>query len=321
MRTPAVSGSLRAASGPGAGNQDRDGAAIRETILSTDFIESDWPKSGKVREVYDLGENLLIVATDRVSAFDVVLPQGVPGKGRVLTRLSEFWFRETAHIVPNHMISTDPADFPKRFRVHSEKLAGRSMLVEKTEPLPVECVVRGYISGSGWEEYVKTGSVCGIELPPSLLESQKLPEPIFTPATKAERGSHDENVSFEKVEETVGGELARRVREKSVALYRAAASLAEKKGVIIADTKFEFGIAGDGGLLLIDEALTPDSSRFWPADGYRPGRAQRSFDKQFVRDYLMSSGWDRRPPPPDLPPDIVERTREKYLEILNIFCG
>ena len=307
--------------GRGTGNRNRDGAAIRETILSTDFIESDRPKSGKVREIYDLGKTLLIVATDRVSAFDVILPQGVPGKGYVLTRLSEFWFRETADIVPNHMISTDPADFPKRFRAHSEKLAGRSMLVEKTEPLPVECVVRGYLSGSGWEEYANAGSVCGIELPGGLVESQKLPEPIFTPATKAERGSHDENVSFGTVEETIGGELARKVREKSLALYMAAAWVAEKKGVIIADTKFEFGVAGDGGLVLIDEALTPDSSRFWPAGSYSPGGAQRSFDKQFVRDYLRSSGWDRRPPPPDLPPDIVEKTGEKYLEILRIFCG
>ena len=322
MRTPGVSGSLRVPSQRGTRNHNRDGAAIRETVLTTDFIESDRPKSGKVREIYDLGDTLLIVATDRISAFDVVLPQGVPGKGVVLTRLSEFWFRETADIVPNHMISTDPADFPKRFRAHSEKLAGRSMLVRKTEPLPVECVVRGYLSGSGWGEYLETGSVCGIELPGGLLESQKLAEPIFTPATKAERGSHDENVSFEKAAKTVGGDLARRVRETSVALYRAAVSVAEKKDVIIADTKFEFGLAKDTGeLLLIDEALTPDSSRFWPAGSYSPGRAQESFDKQFVRDYLRSSGWDRRPPPPDLPADVVEKTGEKYLEITRIFLG
>ena len=275
-----------------------------------------------MRDIYDLGESILMIATDRISAFDVILPNGIPAKGEVLNRISEFWFRKTEHIIQNHMISTDPGDFPEPFGDHAETLAGRSMLVEKTNPLPVECVVRGYISGSGWEEYKKTGSVCAIPLGEGLAESQKLPEPIFTPSTKAEQGTHDENITFDRVREMVGGELARRIRDASIEIYTAAASIAEEKGIIIADTKFEFGIRRDTEeLILIDEALTPDSSRFWPLEHYTPGGPQISFDKQFVRDYLKQTGWDRNPPAPELPPDIVNRTSEKYLEMLRLFCG
>ncbi len=275
-----------------------------------------------MRDIYDLGESILMIATDRISAFDVILPNGIPAKGEVLNRISEFWFRKTEHIIPNHMISTDPGDFPEPFGDHAETLAGRSMLVEKTDPLPVECVVRGYISGSGWEEYKKTGSVCAIPLGEGLLESQKLPEPIFTPSTKAEQGTHDENITFGMVCEMIGEELARRIRDISIEIYVAAASIAEEKGIIIADTKFEFGISRDTEeLILIDEALTPDSSRFWPLEHYTPGGPQISFDKQFVRDYLKQTGWDRNPPAPELPPDIVGKTSEKYLDMLRLFCG
>ena len=262
-----------------------------------------------------------MIATDRISAFDVILPNGIPAKGEVLNRISEFWFRKTEHIIPNHMISTDPRDFPEPFADHAETLAGRSMLAKKTDPLPVECVVRGYISGSGWEEYRKTGSVCSIPLAEGLVESQKLSEPIFTPSTKAEQGTHDENITFERVREMIGGELARRARDASIEIYTAAASIAERKGVIIADTKFEFGIDRDTEeLILIDEALTPDSSRFWPRRHYAPGGPQISFDKQFVRDYLKQTGWNRNPPAPELPPEIVRKTSEKYLEMLRLFC-
>ena len=291
-------------------------------MLSTDFIGFAEPTKGKVRDIYDLGERILMVATDRISAFDVILPNGIPAKGEVLNRISEFWFRKTEHIIPNHMISTDPEDFPDPFGDHAEALSGRSMLVKKTDPLSVECVVRGYISGSGWEEYKKTGSVCGIPLGEGLLESQKLPEPVFTPSTKAEQGTHDENITFAEVRDMIGGELASGVRDASIEIYTAAAAIAEEKGVIIADTKFEFGIDRDTGeLILIDEALTPDSSRFWPREDYAPGGPQTSFDKQFVRDYLKHTGWDRNPPAPELPPDIVRKTSEKYLEMLRLFCG
>ncbi|MXW22448.1 MAG: phosphoribosylaminoimidazolesuccinocarboxamide synthase [Candidatus Dadabacteria bacterium] len=295
---------------------------MHQTILSTDFIGFAEPTRGKVRDIYDLGERILMVATDRISAFDVILPNGIPAKGEVLNRISEFWFRKTEHIIPNHMISTDPEDFPDPFGDHAEALSDRSMLVKKTDPLPVECVVRGYISGSGWEEYKKTGSVCGIPLGEGLLESQKLPEPVFTPSTKAEQGTHDENITFAEVREMIGGELASRVRDASIEIYTAAAGIAEERGIIIADTKFEFGIDRDTGeLILIDEALTPDSSRFWPRADYAPGGPQTSFDKQFVRDYLKQTGWNRNPPAPELPPDIVRKTSEKYLEMLRLFCG
>ncbi len=280
------------------------------------------PVRGKVRDIYDLGERILMIATDRISAFDVILPNGIPAKGEVLTRISEFWFGKTEHIIANHMISTDPADFPEPFAEHPEALAGRSMLAKKTDPLPVECVVRGYISGSGWEEYKKTGSVCAIPLGEGLVESQKLPEPIFTPSTKAEQGTHDENITFGKVRDMIGADLADRVRDTSIEIYAAAARIAEQKGIVIADTKFEFGIdRATEQLILIDEALTPDSSRFWPLEDYAPGGQQKSFDKQFVRDYLKQTGWDRNPPAPELPPDIVRKTSEKYLEMLRLFCG
>jgi len=275
---------------------------------------------GKVRDIYDLGDRLLIVATDRMSAFDVVMPNPIPDKGRVLTQLSKFWFDLTKDIVPNHVISTEVEDYPKDCQPYHEMLKGRSMLVMKTEVLPVECVVRGYLSGSGWEEYRKTGEVCGIGLPKGLVESSKLDEPIFTPATKAERGLHDENISFEKMEKIVGKELAQRLKTLSVAIYGKAREVAEKKGIIIADTKMEFGVKG-GKLILIDELLTPDSSRFWPKDEYQPGGPQKSFDKQFLRDYLLSIRWDKSPPAPQLPEDIVQKTREKYLEAYERLVG
>jgi phosphoribosylaminoimidazole-succinocarboxamide synthase len=264
-------------------------------------------KSGKVRELFDLGRSLLIVATDRISAFDVVLPNPIPEKGRVLTALSVFWFERTRHIIENHLLSADSPRIPAA-------LHGRSMLVRKCRPLPIECVVRGYLAGSGWKQYQQTGTVCGLRLPPGLVESSPLPEPIFTPATKAETG-HDENLSFAETCAIVGSTLAAKLRELSLALYNFAADHARQRGIIIADTKFEFGLDGRK-LLLIDEALTPDSSRFWPADSYRPGGPQPSFDKQFVRDYLESLHWEKTPPAPELPESVVRKTTEKYLEAL-----
>lgn len=273
-----------------------------------------------MRDIYDLGGELLIVATDRISAFDVVLPQGIPGKGFVLTQISKFWFDYTRDIVPNHLISTELEDFPAEFRPYGEVLEGRSMLVKKAKPLPIECIVRGYLTGSGWKEYKESGSVCGITLPKGLRESDRLPEPIFTPSTKAEIGEHDVNITFEKTAELVGAELAQEVKRLSIEIYNKALSHALEKGIIIADTKFEFGIRDDG-LILIDELLTPDSSRFWPLDDYEPGRAQKSFDKQFVRDYLESVGWNKKPPAPDLPQDIIDKTSEKYFEALRRLRG
>jgi phosphoribosylaminoimidazole-succinocarboxamide synthase len=265
---------------------------------------------GKVRDLYEVGGRLLIVATDRLSAFDVVLPTPIPDKGRVLTQLSLFWFDLLRDIIPNHVLST--ADFPPELAAYSEQLNGRSMLCKKTKPLPIECVVRGYLSGSGWKDYRASGKVCGIPLPASLRESERLPEPIFTPSTKATAG-HDENISFDEAVSRIGGELAERVRAVSLEIYKRAAAYAEPRGIILADTKFEFGLA-DNQLIWIDEALTPDSSRFWPADGYQPGRAQPSFDKQYVRDYLERIGWNKLPPGPELPPEVVEATRARYRE-------
>jgi phosphoribosylaminoimidazole-succinocarboxamide synthase len=275
---------------------------------------------GKVRDIYDLGDKLLIVATDRISAFDVVMPNPIPDKGKILTQLSRFWFDLTKGIVSNHVLSTEVEDYPKECQPFQEILRSRSMLVVKTEVLPVECVVRGYLSGSGWEEYQKTGEVCGIKLPKGLLESSKLEEPIFTPATKAEMGLHDENITFEKVEKTVGKDLARQVRSVSLAVYKKARDFAEVRGILIADTKMEFGVKA-GKLILIDELLTPDSSRFWPKDEYQSGGPQKSFDKQFLRDYLLSIRWDKNPPAPQLPEEIVEKTREKYLEAYERLVG
>ena len=289
-------------------------------ISTTEFKTLTLKGRGKVRDIYDLGDRLLIVATDRMSAFDVVMPNPIPDKGRILTQLSKFWFDLTKEIVPNHVISTEVKDYPKACEPYQEMLKGRSMLVMKTEVLPVECVVRGYLSGSGWEEYRKTGEVCGIRLPKGLLESTKLEEPIFTPATKAEMGLHDENITFERVEKIVGKDLADRLKILSLAIYKKARDVAEKKGIIIADTKMEFGVK-DKNLILIDELLTPDSSRFWPKDGYQPGGPQKSFDKQFLRDYLLSIRWDKSPPAPQLPEEIVQKTREKYLEAYERLVG
>ncbi len=292
--------------------------------LPTPILETNLPglrlwRRGKVRDVYDLGDRLLIVATDRISAFDVVLPTGIPDKGKVLTQLSLFWFGVLADVVPNHVVTSVIDEYPAALRPHRSQLEGRSMLVEKTDPLPVECVVRGYLSGSGWKDYQKTGAVCGIPLPAGLRESDRLDPALFTPSTKAEVG-HDENISFEAVEGTLGAERAREVRDVSLALYERARAHAEARGIILADTKFEFGVAG-GRLVWIDEALTPDSSRFWPKDAYQPGRGQPSFDKQFVRDYLESLAWDKRPPAPALPEDVVARTRQKYREAYARITG
>jgi len=289
-------------------------------ISTTELRTLELKGRGKVRDIYDLGDRLLIVATDRISAFDVVMLNPIPDKGKVLTQLSRFWFDLTKEIVPNHILSTEVEDYPRECQPYRELLRSRSMLVVKTEVLPVECVVRGYLSGSGWEEYRKTGEVCGIRLPKGLQESSRLEEPIFTPATKAEMGLHDENITFEKVEKTVGEDLARRVKSFSLAIYQKARDFAERRGILIADTKMEFGVK-DEKLILIDELLTPDSSRFWPKDDYRPGGPQKSFDKQFLRDYLLSIRWDKSPPAPPLPEDIVRRTREKYLEAYERLVG
>ncbi len=291
-----------------------------QVVSTTEFKTLNLKGRGKVRDIYDLGDRLLIVATDRISAFDVVMPNPIPDKGRILTQLSKFWFDVTKDIVPNHLFSTDVEDYPEPCKPYQEMLRDRSMLVIKTEVLPIECVVRGYLSGSGWEEYKKTGEVCGVPLAVGLLESSRLVKPIFTPATKAEMGLHDENISFEKVENIIGKKLAQKLSTLSVAIYQKARDIAEKRGIIIADTKMEFGLK-DEKLILIDELLTPDSSRFWPKDAYRPGGPQESFDKQFLRDYLLSIRWDKNPPAPQLPEEIVQKTREKYLEAYERLVG
>jgi phosphoribosylaminoimidazole-succinocarboxamide synthase len=272
---------------------------------------------GKVRDIYDLGDKLLIVATDRLSAFDVILPTPIPDKGRVLTQLSLFWFNLLNDVIPNHVLSS--TSFPPPFNLHLDDLLGRSMIVRKTRPLPIECVVRGYVSGSGWKDYRATGKICGITLPAGLRESDRLPEPIFTPATKASTG-HDENISFEQAAALIGKDLAEKVRAVSLEIYRRAAAYAEPRGVILADTKFEFGLLNND-LLWIDEALTPDSSRFWPAAQYNPGGPQPSFDKQFVRDYLERIRWPKTPPGPELPPEVVASTRAKYREAFRLLTG
>jgi phosphoribosylaminoimidazole-succinocarboxamide synthase len=292
-------------------------APAMKVLRETQFAGLSPSARGKVRDIYDLGDQLLIVATDRVSAFDVILPTPIPDKGRVLTQLSLFWFNLLKDVVPNHVISA--TDFPAPFDRFQEDLAGRSMLVRKTKPLPMECVVRGYVSGSGWKDYRVSGKVCGITLPAGLRESDRLPEPIFTPATKAITG-HDENIPFEQAEKMIGKDLAGRVRAISLELYRRAAAHAEPRGIIVADTKFEFGLL-NGELIWIDEALTPDSSRFWSAAQYSPGGPQASFDKQFVRDYLERMRWPKTPPGPELPPEVVDATREKYREAYRILTG
>ena len=293
---------------------------VSHPISMTEFKSLTLKGRGKVRDIYDLGNQLLIVATDRISAFDVIMPNPIPDKGKILTQLSKFWFDLTRGIVPNHLISTEVNDFPRECRPYSDILAGRSMLVEKADPLPVECVIRGYLSGSGWEEYQKGGEVCGIRLHKGLVESSRLDEPIFTPATKAEVGLHDENITFEKMEKVVGKDLAQRLRSVSLAVYKKARDFAETKGIIIADTKMEFGMK-DGNLILIDELLTPDSSRFWPKDDYRAGGSQKSFDKQFLRDYLLSIKWNKTPPAPQLPQDVIQKTQQKYREAYEKLVG
>ncbi len=289
-------------------------------VLETNLAGLAPPKRGKVRDIYDLGDTLLIVATDRISAFDVVLPNAVPEKGRVLTEISKFWFSQTAKIVRNHLISTEVKDFPHACQPHGDMLAGRSMLVRKTKPLPVECVVRGYLTGSGLKEYKASGSVCGIKLPAGLTEASRLPEPIFTPSTKADVGEHDVNIDFDTVVRLVGRDTAEKIRSYTLAVYRTACEIAESKGIIIADTKLEFGMFNNE-IILIDEVLTPDSSRFWPKSGYHVGVSQKSFDKQFVRDYLLSLSWNQKPPAPVLPDDVVRKTTEKYLEVLAMLTG
>lgn len=273
-------------------------------------------KQGKVRDIFDFGETLLIVATDRISAFDVVMNDPIPDKGRILTRISEFWFGATENIIANHMISTSVGAFPEACQSQRDTLEGRSMWVRKANPLPVECIVRGYLAGSGLKDYRQTGAICGHELPPGLQESDRLPQPIFTPSTKAEGGDHDMNISFDRMAEIIGMDLAKQVLGVSLALYKKGCEIAEKRGIIIADTKFEFGLIDDE-LVLIDEVLTPDSSRFWPKDHYQPGKPQASFDKQFLRDYLEGLDWDKTPPPPELPMKIIKKTAEKYKEALE----
>ncbi|WP_282753407.1 phosphoribosylaminoimidazolesuccinocarboxamide synthase [Desulfuromonas thiophila] len=290
------------------------------TIMQTDCPGLKLVNRGKVRDIYDVGEHLLIVTSDRISAFDVIMNEGIPGKGQVLTEISVFWFSMMQDIIPNHIVSTNVEEFPSAALAYRDQLEGRSMLVKKARPLPVECIVRGYISGSGWKEYQAKGSICGIPLPSGLKESDRLPEVIFTPSTKAELGEHDENIPFSKVEELCGAALAAQVRDTTIAIYERARSYAATKGIIIADTKFEFGLYNDQ-LLWIDEALTPDSSRFWPADQYQPGGPQPSFDKQFLRDYLETLDWGKKAPAPDLPAEIVRKTGEKYREALVRLTG
>ncbi|OPY65262.1 MAG: Phosphoribosylaminoimidazole-succinocarboxamide synthase [Syntrophorhabdus sp. PtaU1.Bin050] len=292
---------------------------MNKALRETNLIGMGLPKRGKVRDVYDLGDKLLIVASDRLSAFDVVLPTGIPDKGRVLTKLSVFWFREMEPIVKNHILETDADRYPESLRSYSDALRDRSMIVKKAKVLPVECVVRGYLSGSGWKDYRETGSVCGISLPDGLVESSKLERPIFTPTTKAEEG-HDLSISFKEMVNIVGHDLATKVTDLSLRIYTRASEMAETKGIIIADTKFEFGMLGDE-IIVVDEILTPDSSRFWSRSAYKPGGAQDSYDKQIVRDYLNTLDWDKTYPGPELPADIAERTRTRYIEILEILTG
>ena len=289
-------------------------------VLKTDFSGLTLINRGKVRDLYDLGDSLLIVSTDRLSAFDVVLPNGIPRKGEVLNKMALFWFSQVEDIMPNHIITADVNQFPPACLPYADMLAGRSVVVKKAKPLPVECIVRGYISGSGWKDYQKTGTICGISLPAGMRESEVLPEPIFTPSTKAEVGDHDENINFDAVCATIGSAMAAEVRHLAIAVYLRARELAEKRGIIIADTKMEFGIFNNR-IILIDELLTPDSSRFWPMDAYAPGRSQNSFDKQFVRDYLIDLDWNQKPPAPILPADIIEKTSERYIEAYRRLTG
>ncbi|MCP5520797.1 MAG: phosphoribosylaminoimidazolesuccinocarboxamide synthase [Verrucomicrobiales bacterium] len=290
-----------------------------EPLLQFELTGIPKLRSGKVREIFDLGDAFLLVASDRISAFDVIMPNGIPAKGAVLTQISHFWFQRFAGLVPNHLLAGAKDPLPSRLQPFADQLSRRCMIVKKAKPLAIECIVRGYLSGSGWKEYRKAGTVCGIPLPAGLTESAELPEPIFTPSTKADEG-HDENISFERATEIVGADLANQARDLSLKIYTAGRDYARERGIIIADTKFEFGLF-DGELILIDEVLTPDSSRFWPADQYEPGRGQPSFDKQFVRDYLETLDWDKRPPGPVLPDEIVRKTSAKYLEAYERLTG
>lgn len=290
-----------------------------ETVLQLELPGIKKIKSGKVREIFDLGDRLLLVASDRISAFDVIMPNGIPRKGEVLTQISFFWFDRFASLVPNHLLAGANDPLPKNLQPFADKVARRSMIVKKAKPLAIECIVRGYLSGSGWKEYKKSQTVCGIPLPGGLTESAELPEAIFTPSTKAEEG-HDENISFEEACKTVGTDLATQARDLSLKIYKAGRDYARQRGIIIADTKFEFGVS-DGKLILIDEVMTPDSSRFWPADQYQPGKGQPSFDKQFVRDYLETLDWDKTPPGPVLPDDVVAKTTAKYLDAYQRLTG
>lgn len=289
---------------------------MTKTIQQTNFPKLKFINRGKVRDLYAVKDYLLIVATDRISAFDVIMPNPIPGKGVILTRMSAFWFHQVEDIIGNHIVSTNAADFPSECAPYRETLEGRSMLVKKASPLPMECIVRGYLSGSGWKDYLNSQSISGIKLPAGLKESSRLPQTIFTPTTKAPEGEHDTAITRGKMEDIIGVELTAKIINISLAIYERAASIAKSAGIIIADTKMEFGLIG-GELILIDELLTPDSSRFWPADDYKEGRAQKSFDKQFLRDYLLSINWNQKPPAPELPPEIIEKTRAKYEEALK----
>jgi phosphoribosylaminoimidazole-succinocarboxamide synthase len=293
---------------------------MKTPVNETDFQDLNLIKRGKVRDIYDLGDNLLMVATDRISAFDVIMPDPIPDKGIILTQISLYWFEIMKPIIENHVVSADVNEYPSVCQPYAETLRERSMLVKKTTPLPIECVVRGYISGSGWKSYQESGSVCGIALAPGLQESDKLPEPIFTPSTKEELGAHDINIDFEETVNRIGIDHASKVRDLSLAIYKKGAAIAKEKQIIIADTKFEFGLVGDD-IILIDEVLTPDSSRFWPKETYQPGGAQQSFDKQYVRDHLIAINYNRQPPGPVLPADIISNTRKKYLEALTQLTG
>ncbi|HSO67712.1 MAG TPA: phosphoribosylaminoimidazolesuccinocarboxamide synthase [Desulfatirhabdiaceae bacterium] len=292
---------------------------MSSAVVETHFPDLKLKNRGKVRDIYDLDNQLLIVTTDRISAFDVIMNDPIPDKGKVLTQISLFWFDVLKEMTPNHLITASVADYPKACMPYADMLRGRSMLVKKASPLPIECVVRGYLSGSGWKSYQTTGTVCGIPLPPGLVESDRLPRPIFTPSTKEETG-HDINIEFEEACQRIGGPLAERIRELSIGIYEKGVEIAAQKGIIIADTKFEFGLIGDD-IILIDEVMTPDSSRFWPGESYRPGGGQKSFDKQYLRDYLLSIGWNQQPPPPPLPAHVIENTRNKYLDALRLLAG
>jgi phosphoribosylaminoimidazole-succinocarboxamide synthase len=290
------------------------------TLIVTEFEDLQLFARGKVRDLYSVGDLLLMVATDRISAFDYVLPTGIPGKGRVLTQISLFWFDYLSDLVPNHLVTADAAKYPAELKLYQEELRDRSMLVNRARMFPAECVVRGYLSGSGWKDYKQSGQISGISLPAGLRESERLPEPIFTPATKSMSGEHDENISFDQMVARVGGNHAEELRRLSLAIYAKASAHAHERGLILADTKFEFGLTAKG-IVLADEVLTPDSSRFWPSEGYRPGAAQPSFDKQFVRDYLEAVGWNKQPPAPELPENVVRKTQEKYEQALELLTG